>query len=76
MLSSDPGGPTTTSIYLRAGWSLGPVQNRYIFQGPGGDQFVGRAAAGLNVNKAEFAQLPPHFDENGESYYEVNHVIT
>ena len=46
-LSNNPGGPANASVCLRAGWSLGPVQGRYIFSGPGGDQFVGRAAAGL-----------------------------
>lgn len=45
-LSNNPGGPQSVSIWLRAGWSLGNVQNRYIFVGSGGDQFVGRAATG------------------------------
>ncbi|KAH9141604.1 hypothetical protein AeRB84_014234, partial [Aphanomyces euteiches] len=60
-LSNNPGGPQSVSIWLRAGWSLGNVQNIYIFVGSGGDQFVGRAATGLNVNEREFACLPPHF---------------
>ncbi|KAG9407286.1 hypothetical protein AC1031_021909 [Aphanomyces cochlioides] len=62
-LSNNPGGPQSVSIWLRAGWSLGNVQNRYIFVGSGGDQFVGRAATGLNVNEEEFACLPPHFHD-------------
>ncbi|KAH9076305.1 hypothetical protein Ae201684P_012791 [Aphanomyces euteiches] len=45
-LSNNPGCPTPVSVHLRAGWTLGPVQGRYIFSGSGGDQFVGRAAAG------------------------------
>ncbi|KAH9112692.1 hypothetical protein AeMF1_013012 [Aphanomyces euteiches] len=45
-LSNSHGGPTPVSVHLRAGWTLGPVQGRYIFSGSGGDQFVGRAAAG------------------------------
>ena len=45
-LSGTPGGPTAISIYLRAGWSLGPVQSRYILEGEGGDQVCGRAASG------------------------------
>ena len=57
-----PGGPTAIAIYLRAGWSLGPVQSRYITEAGGGDQLCGRAAAGLNINSTEFAALPPHFD--------------
>ncbi|KAF0702664.1 hypothetical protein AaE_015793 [Aphanomyces astaci] len=60
-LTNTPGGPQAVSVWLRAGWSLGGVQGRYIFAGSGGDQFVGRASAGLNVNDASFATLPPHF---------------
>ena len=63
LLSNCPGGPQAVSIWLRAGWSLGAVQGRYIFQGSGGDQFVGRAATGLDLNDIEFASLPPHFAE-------------
>ena len=55
------GGPTTISIYLRAGWSLGPVQSRYTLEGEGGDQVCGRAATGLPVTDVSFANLPPHF---------------
>ncbi|ETV82806.1 hypothetical protein H257_04587 [Aphanomyces astaci] len=60
-LSNCPGGPQAVSIWLRAGWSLGSVQGQYIFEGSGGDQFVGRAATGLNVNDDKFGILPPHF---------------
>ncbi|OQR83456.1 hypothetical protein THRCLA_23146 [Thraustotheca clavata] len=38
-LSSCSGGPQAVSVWLRAGWNLGAVQGRYIFQGSGGDQF-------------------------------------
>ncbi|KAH9116292.1 hypothetical protein LEN26_012899 [Aphanomyces euteiches] len=60
-VSGSPGGPQSVSVWLRAGWSLGNVQGRYIFEGSGGDQFVGRAAAGLNMNSSDFGVLPPHF---------------
>ena len=53
------------AVYLRAGWSLGPVQDRYIFAGAGGDQVVGRAVAGLPVHSSDFAMLPPHFTPEG-----------
>ncbi len=62
ILANCPGGPGAISIWLRAGWSLGPVQSRYIFQGAGGDQFAGRAATMLDINDVDFAILPPHFD--------------
>ncbi len=61
-----PGGPTAVSVYLRAGWSLGNVQDRYIFEGEGSDQFCGRALCGLNLNSVEFALLPPHFTKDSE----------
>jgi hypothetical protein len=35
---SMPGGPSPVSVFLRAGWSLGNVKDRYIFEGDGADQ--------------------------------------
>ena len=52
---------SAVNVYLRAGWSLGNVQDRYIFAGSGGDQIVGRAISGLPLNDMRFATLPPHF---------------
>ena len=52
-------------VYLRAGWTLGRVQDRYILGGPGGDQLTGRAASGLPINKQEFSMLPQHFTGAG-----------
>ena len=40
---------SAVNINLRAGWSVGNVQDRYIFAGAAGDQLVGRGAAGLEV---------------------------
>ncbi len=60
-LSGIAGGPSPIAIYLRAGWSLGSVQKRYIMEGQGGDQMCGRAATGLSMISREFATLPPHF---------------
>jgi hypothetical protein len=59
---SFPGGPSVIVAYLRACWSLGQVQHRYIFEGEGGaDQFLGRVAAGLALDEIEFTALPPRF---------------
>lgn len=62
-LSGSPDGPNVVTIYLRAGWSLGPVQSRYLFTSKGGDQHVGRCACGLPPMDDNFATLPPHFGE-------------
>ena len=51
---------SAVQVYLRAGWSLGNVQDRYIFAGAGGDEVVGRAAAGLPFD-TNFGILPPRF---------------
>ena len=58
-------GPSTVQVFLRAGWSLGNVQDRYLFAGAGGDQLTGRVLCGLPFNDATFATLPPHFDADG-----------
>jgi hypothetical protein len=50
-----------TDAYLRAGWSLGNVKERYIHQTPGGDQILGRVLSGLVSTQASFQTLPPHF---------------
>jgi hypothetical protein len=63
---------TPVQVYLRAGWSLGNVPDRYIFAGAGGDQVVGRAASGLPINAKEFATLPPHFTR--ETMQELNDI--
>lgn len=58
------GGPSTVAVFLRAGWSLGNVQDRYLFYCDGGDQLCGRIASGLNFNNgADFSALPPRFKE-------------
>jgi len=63
---------SAVQAYLRAGWSLGNVQDRYIFGGAGGDQLVGRAVCGLPINNIDFATLPPHFRK--EDLEELNQI--
>jgi hypothetical protein len=58
-------GPSMVQVFLRAGWSLGNVQDRYLFAGAGGDQLTGRVLSGLPFNQSSFAALPPHFTEEG-----------
>jgi len=60
--SSIVGGATMIAVFLRLGWGIGNVQQRYIFQGEGSDQVLGRCVCGLNLNEVEFTVLPPHFD--------------
>lgn len=57
--------PSSTAIHLRAGWSLGGVQNTYRYEGAG-DMYVGRTVCGLPSNKQLFAILPPHFEEKDD----------
>ncbi len=63
---SFPSGPTAVAVYLRARWSLGVVQIRYIFAGEGSDQLCGRVACGLPINNVHFSVLPPHFKSTFE----------
>ena len=48
---------SAVGIFLRAGWSIGNVQDRYIQSGAGSDQVIGRAVSLLPA----FTTLPPHF---------------
>jgi len=61
--SGSTAAPPQSAVFLRAGWALGGVQDRYIRYEAAGDQYVGRTAAGLPINDASFAILPPHFIE-------------
>lgn len=58
-------GPSAIMVYLRAGWSLGNVPDRYIHAGTGSDQLVGRSVALLPLHSPEFADLGPHFTQAG-----------
>ncbi|CAM9637464.1 unnamed protein product, partial [Phaeothamnion confervicola] len=60
--------PPIPAICLRAGWSVGPVQDRYIRYEAAGDQYVGRTVCGLPLSTDAFGVLPPYFckvDGNG-----------
>jgi hypothetical protein len=54
--------PPMASICLRAGWSMGPVKEKYIHYEKAGDQYVGRVVCGLNVNSTRFAVSLPYFE--------------
>lgn len=53
--------PSSVSVYLRGGWSLKSVQDRYLHEDACGDQLVGRIVSGLPVDSKDFALLPPFF---------------
>ena len=61
ILSGTPGGPTAIAIYLCAGWSLGPIQSRYVLEGERGDQMCGRAATGFPITDVTFAKVQQTF---------------
>jgi hypothetical protein len=60
-------GPSIVSVYVRCGWSLGGVQDRYFRYEAAGDQFIGRVVAGLHLNSSSFEVLPPHLKDNMNS---------
>ena len=57
--------PPMAAICLRAGWSMGPVKDRYIHYEKAGDQFVGRCATGISSLGKEFATSPVYWDMTG-----------
>ena len=58
-------GPNPCAVYIRAGWSLGNTQDRYIIGGQGEDELCGRLLAGHTMESSKFAVLPPHFSTEG-----------
>ena len=62
MCSGFIAGPSVIAIFIRAGWSLGNVRERYILGSGGGDYLCGRVASGLDFNSgSKFTSLPAHF---------------
>ncbi|RHZ10866.1 hypothetical protein DYB31_002708 [Aphanomyces astaci] len=66
-IAGSTGGPSLVSICLRCGWSLVSVFEHYMHYERAGDQFVGRVVAGLPLNNAKFAVLPPHFKDTNSA---------
>jgi hypothetical protein len=54
--------PSSTSIHIRAGWTLGGVDDTYMRYESAGDQYVGRTVSGLPINCPEFAIVGPYFN--------------
>ena len=61
-----PNGPDQATVMMRAGHSLGGVQDRYQkVDHPAVDCFCGRVLTMVPMTTAEFAVMPPHFDKAG-----------
>ena len=54
--------PPQIATNLRAGWTMGGVQDTYLRYEAAGDQYVGRVVSGLPISSPKFAALPPQFD--------------
>ena len=51
--------PPQVATNIRAGWTMGPIQDTYLRYESAGDQYVGRVVSGLPLSSAKFAALPP-----------------
>ena len=54
--------PPQVATNIRAGWTMGIVQDTYLRYESAGDQYVGRVVSGLPLCSAKFSVLPPQFD--------------
>jgi len=61
VMSGSTAGPSIVAVAHRAGWVLSKVFNIYLKMEAAGDHYVGRLAAGLDINSPKFATLPYHF---------------
>ena len=59
--SGSTAGPSGAAMNLRVGWTLGQVQDTYIWYKAAGDQYVGHVLSGLPANLYRFALLGPCF---------------
>lgn len=50
------------SIYVRVGWSMGGVKDKYLKRENTGDQYIWRYESCLDQLDKTFAVSPPHFD--------------
>ncbi|OWZ00907.1 hypothetical protein PHMEG_00027803 [Phytophthora megakarya] len=66
--------PPSVAVHLRAGWSMGGVQDRYHRHDAAGDMFVGRTVSGHPVLQPEFAILPPHFTTSDEEVQRAKEI--
>ena len=57
---------SVASIANRGDWSMGAVLDVYWHFSEPGDHFLGRVLAGLDLNKPQFATMPPHFILEGD----------
>ena len=53
--------PPQVATNIRAGWTMGVIQDTYLRYEAAGDQYVGRVVSGLPICSAKFAVLPPQF---------------
>ncbi|KAF1786353.1 hypothetical protein GQ600_4906 [Phytophthora cactorum] len=57
--------PPAVAVHLRAGWSMGGVQDRYLRHDAAGDMFVGRTVSGLPIYSQSF-NASSHFAADDE----------
>ncbi|POM80249.1 Hypothetical protein PHPALM_1941 [Phytophthora palmivora] len=66
--------PPSVAVHLRAGWSMGGVQDRYLRHDAAVDMFVGRTVSGLPILQTEVAVLPPHFVTRDETVKQAKQI--
>ena len=59
--------PPQVATNIRAGWTMGHIQDTYLMFESAGDQYVGRVISGLPLSCSEFAALPPEFESTEDA---------
>ena len=60
--SSATCSPPQVATNIRAGWTMGVVQDTYLQYEAAGDQYVGRVVSRLPICSSKFSILSPQFD--------------
>ena len=66
--------PPQVATNIRAGWSMGTIQDTYLRYEAAGDQYVGRVACGLPIHSAKFGVLPPEIIIDDQLLDDVSNI--
>ena len=69
-------GPLIVSVYLRAGWTIGRVKERYLKYENVGDELVGQTLTGIPPTSCEFGISPVYFISQASNEQQIDDFMS